>query len=96
MENAGWTLEKCKEYEKEQIDKCFPETEMPGNDAAFDHSECRNPEELSKKIVRFTNIDRMARLRLNSQIIEIFEKLKYFLTILLIVKNDAYRPILSA
>jgi len=52
MENAGWTLKKCKEYEKEQIDKCFPETEMPGNDAAFDHSECRNPEELSKKIVR--------------------------------------------
>ena len=69
MENAGWTLEKCKEYEKEQIDKCFPETEMPGNDAAFDHSECRNPEELSKKIVRFTNIDRMARLGPNSQII---------------------------
>ena len=52
MENAGWTLEKCKEYEKEQIEKCFPETEMPGDDAAFDHSECRNPEELSKKIVR--------------------------------------------
>ena len=51
MENAGWTLKKCKEYEKEQIDKCFPENEMPGNDAAFDHSECRNPEELSKKIV---------------------------------------------
>ena len=66
MENAGWTLKKCKEYEKEQIDKCFPETEMPGNDAAFDHSECRNPEELSKKIVRLTNIDRMARLRPNS------------------------------
>ena len=55
MENAGWTLKKCKEYEKEQIDKCFPETEMPGNDAAFDHSECRNPEELSKKIVSLTN-----------------------------------------
>ena len=45
MKSDGWNLERCKAVELSESEKAF----LPNS--TYDHSECKKPEDLAKKIV---------------------------------------------
>ena len=49
MKNDGWDLESCKALELSEAEKAF----LPNSTSTYDHSECKKPEDLAKKIVGY-------------------------------------------